>query len=99
MILIIFVFIYNIVLQYFKEIIRQQSYFRTQLWQIADDLRDMKNELMQQVRQRPNVNDQREESIFSFLHLPFNSVEDLEEHVEQFLNQPNNFETSVIILC
>ncbi|CAL1678842.1 unnamed protein product [Lasius platythorax] len=85
----------KIVLQYFKEIIRQQSYFRTQLWQIADDLRDMKNELMQQVRQRPNVNDQREESIFSFLHLPFNSVEDLEEHVEQFLNQPNNFETSV----
>ncbi|XP_025264893.1 uncharacterized protein LOC112638077 [Camponotus floridanus] len=29
----------KIVLQYFKEIIRQQSYFRTQLWQIADDLR------------------------------------------------------------
>lgn len=86
-------------LQYFKEIIRQQSYFKTQLWQIADDLRDMKDELMQQARQRPNVNDQREESIFSFLHLSFNSVEDLEEHVEQFLNQPNNFETSVIILC
>jgi len=87
------------VLQYFKEIIRQQSYFRTQLWQIADDLRNMKNELMQQVGQRPNGNNQREESIFSFLYLPFNSIEDLEEHVEKFLNQPNNFETSVIILC
>lgn len=54
----------------------------------------MKNEMLQQVHQRPNV-DQREESIFYFFHLPFNSVEDLEEHVEQFLNQPNNFETSV----
>ncbi|XP_039303026.1 uncharacterized protein LOC120357193 [Solenopsis invicta] len=28
---------------YFKEIIRQQGYFRTQLWQIVDDLREMKN--------------------------------------------------------
>ncbi|XP_029170533.1 uncharacterized protein LOC114940175 isoform X2 [Nylanderia fulva] len=84
----------KIVLQYFKEIIRQQSYFKTQLWQIADDLKDMKNELLQQVHQRPNVTE-REESIFSFPHLPFNSVEDLEEHVEQFLNQPNKFEISV----
>ncbi|XP_011861114.1 PREDICTED: uncharacterized protein LOC105558166, partial [Vollenhovia emeryi] len=81
-------------LQHFKEIIRQQSYFKTQLWQIADNLKDMKNELLQQVRQRQNVTE-REESIFSFQQLPFNSVEDLEEHLEQFLCQPNNFEASV----
>lgn len=89
-------FAFTIVLQYFKEIIRQQSYFKTQLWQMADDLRDIKTELQQQSK-RSNVN-QSKESIFSFLHPPFSSVEDLEEYVEQFLNHPNNFETSVIII-
>jgi hypothetical protein len=64
-----------------------------QLWQMADDLRCMKNE---QIHKQLNVN-QKEESIFSFLHLSFNSIEDLEEHVEQSLNQLNIFKTSLII--
>ncbi|KYQ51476.1 hypothetical protein ALC60_09421 [Trachymyrmex zeteki] len=87
----------QVVHRYFKEIIRQQSYLKTQLWQITDDLRAMKNELLQQNHQQPNAN-RREQSIFSSFDLPFNSVKDIEQLLEQFLKQPNNFETSVIIL-
>jgi len=28
---------------YFKEIIRQQNYFKAQLWQTSEDIRDLKN--------------------------------------------------------
>ncbi|XP_039312350.1 uncharacterized protein LOC105206708 isoform X3 [Solenopsis invicta] len=80
--------------EYFQEIIRQQTYFKTQLWQIADDFKVMKDKLLQQFHQRPNEY-QREESIFSVFQLPFNTVDDLEQRLEDFLNQAKNFEASV----
>lgn len=73
--------------KYFKEIIRQQSFFKTQLWQMADDLREVKNVIMTNNLMLNQDNDQQQNrrSIYSSFELPLRTVKDIEEAVEQFL--------------
>lgn len=75
---------------YFKEIIRQQNYFKAQLWQTCEDIRDLKNTGLNQAN-----GIQRQESIFSSFTLSLETEEQLEE-VEQYLQNQANFEISVI---
>jgi len=60
---------------------------------MADDLKDLKIYMSQ-----PPENLNPDESIFSCFELPLTSTDDLEKHVESFLQQPQHFKTSVIIL-
>ncbi|KAL0120368.1 hypothetical protein PUN28_008198 [Cardiocondyla obscurior] len=60
---------------------------------ISNNVRDIKNSLLQQ---QQNVTNVKKKSIYSLPHLPFNDVEDFEQQTEQFLNRPNNFQASVI---
>ncbi|XP_029176362.1 uncharacterized protein LOC114944562 [Nylanderia fulva] len=78
---------------YFKEIIRQQNYFKAQLWQTSEDIREIKNIGLNQSN---GINNgiQRQESVFCFFTLPLETEEELQE-VEQFLKNQVNFETSV----
>lgn len=59
---------------YFKEIIRQQNYFKAQLWQACEDIRDLKN-----IGLNETNSIQRQESIFSSFKLPLKMEEQLEE--------------------
>lgn len=77
---------------YFKEIIRQQNYFKAQLWQTAEDIRDIKNTGVNQAANSI----QRQESVFCSFKLPLETEQQLEE-VEQFLKNQDNFRTSVIL--
>ncbi|GAB1869621.1 hypothetical protein CAJAP_10700 [Camponotus japonicus] len=83
--------------KYFKEIIRQQSFFKTQLWQMADDLREIKDivtgNLMQQNK---DVHKQNEKSIYFSFDLPLKTVEEIEGAVEEFLKISENFERSTM---
>ncbi|XP_039310317.1 uncharacterized protein LOC120358954 isoform X1 [Solenopsis invicta] len=85
---------------YFKEIIRQQGYFRTQLWQIVDDLREMKNVITGlNLRQDQDNNQQQDiRSIYSSFDLPLKTVENIET-VEQFLRTEENFKRSTTETC
>jgi hypothetical protein len=79
---------------YFTQIIRQQNYFKTQLWQTSEDIRDIKNSL----NQSPNNNNiQNEDSVFYSFTLPLETKQQLQE-VEQFLKNEHNFKISVILL-
>ncbi|XP_018392600.1 PREDICTED: uncharacterized protein LOC108771702, partial [Cyphomyrmex costatus] len=77
---------------YFKEIIRQQNYFKAQLWQTCEDIQDIKNNILTQA---PNDNTQRQASVFCSFELPLNTEQQLQE-VEQFLKNQDNFKISVI---
>ncbi|XP_011688854.1 PREDICTED: uncharacterized protein LOC105450618 [Wasmannia auropunctata] len=87
--------------KYFKEIIRQQSYFKTQLWQMADDLRKIKDAIITGNLMRQNQDNQRqnEKSIYHSFDLPLKTVEDIEEAVEQFLKIKENFKRSTTDTC
>lgn len=76
---------------YFKEIIRQQNYFKAQLWQTSEDIRDLKNAGIKAL----NNEVERQESVFCSFTLPIETEQQLEE-VEQFLKNQANFNTSVI---
>ncbi|XP_036146907.1 uncharacterized protein LOC105840320 [Monomorium pharaonis] len=76
---------------YFKQIIRQQNYFKAQLWQTFKEIQDIKNAGLNQAA---NNNIQRQESVFHSFMLPFETEQQLEE-VEQFLKNKDNFKTSV----
>lgn len=76
---------------YFKEII-QQNYFKAQLWQTSEDIRDIKSA---GINQTPDGILQRQESVFSSFTLPIETEQQLEE-VEQFLKNQANFNISVI---
>lgn len=78
---------------YFKEIIRQQNYFKAQLWQTSEDIRDIKNA---GINQTPNNGIQKQESLFCSFTLPIETEQQLGE-VEQFLENQANFNTSVIL--
>jgi len=88
--------------KYFQEIIRQQSYFRTDLWQMADDLKKIKDTIINSdiIRQNQNGNKQQDvRSIYSVFDLPLKTVEEMEGEVEQFLQIPDNFERSITEAC
>lgn len=76
---------------YFKEIIRQQNYFKAQLWQTSEDIKDIKNA---ELNQTPGII-QRQESVFSSFTLPIETDQQLEQ-VEQYLENQANFNISVI---
>lgn len=76
---------------YFKEIIRQQNYFKAQLWQTSEDIKDIKNAGLNQT---PGII-QRQESVFSSFTLLIETDQQLEQ-VEQYLENQANFNTSVI---
>lgn len=76
---------------YFKEIIRQQNYFKAQLWQTSEDIKDIKNAGLNQT---PEII-QRQESVFSSFTLPIETDQQLEQ-VEQYLENQANFNISVI---
>ncbi|CAL1671922.1 unnamed protein product [Lasius platythorax] len=75
---------------YFKEIIRQQNYFKAQLWQTSEDIKDIKNAGLNQT---PGII-QRQESVFSSFTLPIETDQQLKQ-VEQYLENQANFNTSV----
>lgn len=86
------------IVMYFKEIIRQQGFFKTQLWQMADDLREIKDAITISNLRKENQDDNRQQdtpSVYSSFELPLRNVKDIEETVEQFLKVQNNFERSV----
>ena len=76
--------------KYFKELIRQQNYFKAQLWQTCEDIRDLKNIGLNQAN-----DNQRQESMFSSFTLPLETEEQLQE-VEQYLKNQAHFEISVM---
>lgn len=59
------------------------------MWQTSEDIRDLKNR-----QNQTNDNVQNQESIFSYLTLPLETEQQLEE-IEQFLKNGDNFKTSV----
>jgi len=77
----------------FKEIMRQQNYLKARLWQMSDDLGELKNIVIQGKQNITNVD--IESSIFKCLKLPLKTEKDLEEIAEQFLLQTDHFEISV----
>ncbi|XP_024886865.1 uncharacterized protein LOC112464232 isoform X2 [Temnothorax curvispinosus] len=77
--------------KYFKQIIRQQNYFKTQLWQTVEDIQDIKNTGLNPA---PNNDVQKQESVFCFFTLPLETEQQLQE-VEQYLTNQNNFKASV----
>lgn len=76
---------------YFKELIRQLNYFKAQLWQTSEDIKDIKNTGLNQT---PGII-QRQESVFSSFTLLIETDQQLEQ-VEQYLENQANFNTSVI---
>lgn len=61
---------------------------------MSDDFRELKINIGLRENQQTNLNHQRVQSILSF-ELPFKLIDVIEEEVEQFLNRPQNFQTSV----
>ncbi|XP_071572846.1 uncharacterized protein, partial [Temnothorax nylanderi] len=76
--------------KYFKQIIRQQNYFKAQLWQTFEDIQDIKNTGLNPA---PNNDVQKQESVFCSFTLPLETEQQLQE-VEQFLTNQNNFKAS-----
>lgn len=72
---------------------RQQNYLKARLWQMSDDLRELKDIVIQGKQNLINADNQS--SIFNHLELPLKTENDLEEIAEQFLLQTGNFKTSV----
>lgn len=72
---------------------RQQNYLKARLWQMSDDLRELKDIVIQGKQNLINADNQS--SIFNHLELPLKTENDLEEIAEQFLLQTDNFKTSV----
>lgn len=67
---------------------------------MADDLREVKAIITDNLRQNLDGNNKQQDTIYSSFDLPLKTVEDIEGAVEQFLQNKNNFERSVIyILC
>lgn len=76
--------------KYFEEIIRQQHFFKAQLWQTSEGIRNLKNVGLNQAN-----NIQVQESVFCSFTLPLDTEQQLEE-VEQFLRNELNFKTLVM---
>jgi len=72
---------------------RQQNYLKARLWQMSDDLGELKNIVIQGKQNLTNVD--IESSIFKCLELPLKTENNLEEIAEQFLLQTDHFKTSV----
>lgn len=77
---------------YFKEIVRQLNYFKAQLWQTCEDIKDIKNNGR---NEQTTTDIPRHESIFCCFTLPLKTEQELQE-VEQFLKNAANMTTSVI---
>ncbi|XP_032690649.1 uncharacterized protein LOC116853628 isoform X2 [Odontomachus brunneus] len=89
-------------IKYFKEIIRQQSFFKTQLWQMADDLKEIKDTVITSIRTTQNMNGNQQQearSIYSSFDLPLRTIENIEQAVEQFLHIQDNFDRSCTEAC
>lgn len=66
---------------------------------MADDLREIKDIVTDNLMQQKDVNKQNEKSIYFSFDLPLKTVKEIERAVEKFLKNSENFERSVIHIC
>lgn len=64
---------------------------------MSDDLREVKAIITSNPRQNLDGNNKQQDTIYSSFDLPLKTLEDIEGAVEQFLQNENNFERSVIL--